>query len=196
MDVIHPKCAGLDVHQKTIVACVRLMAGNTVQYHRETFGTATRDLFALADWLSGHGVTHVALQSTGVYWKPVWYALEGQFGLLLANPLHVRNIPGRKSDINDATWIADLLAHGLIRASFVPPQPIQELRDLTRTRKQLTREIVQHTQRIQAVLEQANIKLCSVITDILGVSGRRILKAMVAGETDVQKLAALGDGRL
>src|SRR5437588_2724644 len=128
--------------------------------------------------------------------KPVWHILEGRFSLVLANAAHVKNVPGRKSDVNDATWLADLLAHGLIRASFVPPQPIQELRDLTRTRKQLTREIVQHTQRIQAVLEEANVKLCSVITDILGTSGRRILKAMIAGETDAQKLAALGSERL
>ncbi|SRR5712691_7457980 len=196
MDVIHPKCAGLDVHQKTIVACVRLMAGNTVQYHRETFGTATRDLFALADWLSGHGVTHVALESTGVYWKPVWYALEGQFGLLLANPLHVRNIPGRKSDINDATWIADLLAHGLIRSSFVPPEPIQDLRDLTRTRKQLTRETARHTLRLQKTLDQANLKLTGLLTDILGVSGRAILDALVGGERDPERLADLARGRL
>jgi len=129
MDVVHPKCAGLDVHQKTVVACVRLMAGKTVQYHLDTFGTTTGDLLALGDWLTRQGVTHVAMESTGVYWKPIWYALDGQFELLLANPLHVRSIPGRKSDINDATWIADLLAHGLVRSSFVPPEPIQELRD-------------------------------------------------------------------
>ena len=132
--------------------------------------------------------THVAMEATGVYWKPVWHILEGRFELMLANAAHVKNVPGRKSDVNDATWIADLLAHGLIRASFVPPPPIQELRDLTRTRKQLTREIVQHAQRIQAVLEEANVKLSSVITDILGASGRRILKAMIAGETDPNSL--------
>jgi transposase len=196
MDVVHPKCAGLDVHQKTVVACVRLMAGKTVQYHLDTFGTTTRDLLALGDWLTRQGVTHVAMESTGVYWKPIWYALDGQFQLLLANPLHVRSIPGRKSDINDATWIADLLAHGLVRSSFVPPEPIQELRDLTRTRKQLTREIARHTLRIQKTLDQANIKLTGLLTDILGVSGRAILDALVGGERDPERLADLATGRL
>jgi transposase len=153
-------------------------------------------LLALADGLEAEKITHVAMEATGVYWKPVWHILYGRFELVLANAAHIRNVPGRKSDVNDATWISDLLAHGLIRASFVPPQPIQELRDLTRTRKELTREIVRHTQRIQAVLEEANIKLTPVITDILGKSGRRILKAMVAGETDGAKLAGLGGSRL
>ena len=136
------------------------------------------------------------MEATGVYWKPVSHILEGRFQLILANAAHIKGVPGRKSDTNDAAWIAGLLAHGLIRASFVPPQPIQELRDLTRTRKQLTREIVQHTQRIQAVLEEANIKLSSALTGILGVSGRRILKAIVAGETGPDRLPALGNPRL
>jgi transposase len=140
--------------------------------------------------------THVAMEATGVYWKPVWHMLEGAFELLLANPAHIRNVPGRKSDVNDATWIADLLAHGLIRASLVPPGPIQELRDLTRTRKQLTREIAQHKQRIQKVLEDANVKLASVVSDVFGESGRRMLKALSAGQTDASQLAALRDGRL
>jgi transposase len=131
-----------------------------------------------------------------VYWKPVWHVLEARFELVLANAAHVRNVPGRKSDLNDATWIADLLAHGLIRASFVPPAPIQELRDLTRTRKQLTREIVQHTQRIQRVLEDANVKLGSVVSDVLGWSGRRIVSALIAGQEDPQALVALGSDRL
>ena len=141
----------------------------------------------------------MAIEATGVYWKPIWHVLEvleGRFQQILANAVYIKGVPGRKSDMNDATWIADLLAHGLIRASFVPPQPIQELRDLTRTRKQLTREIVQHTQRIQAVLEEASVKLSSLITDILGASGRRILKAIVAGETDPAKLSELGSPRL
>ena len=196
MDVIHAKCAGLDVHQKTIVACARVMTGKTVQHHLQTFGTTTDDLLALGDWLARHEVTHVAMESTGVYWKPVWYALEGQFQLLLANPMHVRNVPGRKSDVNDATWIADLLAHGLVRSSFVPPEPIQELRDLTRTRKQLTREIARHTLRIQKTLDQANLKLTGLLTDVLGVSGRAILDALVAGERDPDRLADLATGRL
>jgi transposase len=151
---------------------------------------------ALAEWLERGGCTQVAMEATGVYWKPVWHILEGRFALVLANAAQVKNVPGRKSDVNDATWLADLLAHGLIRESFVPPPAIQELRDLTRTRKQLTREIVQHVQRIQAVLEEANVKLSSVITDIMGASGRRILQAMIAGETDAEKLAALGHERL
>jgi transposase len=196
MKTLHKKCAGIDVHKLEVVACLRLITKRKVEREVRRFPTTTQGLLQLADWLEGAGCTHVAMESTGVYWKPVWNVLEGRFALILANAMHVKNVPGRKSDVNDATWIADLLAHGLIRSSFVPPPAIQELRDLTRTRKQLTREIVQHAQRMQAVLEQANIKLCSVITDILGVSGRRILKAMVAGETDVQKLAALGDGRL
>src|SRR5256885_9532479 len=194
MDVIHAKCAGLDVHQKTIVACARVMTGKTVQHHLQTFGTTTDDLLALGDWLARHEVTHVAMESTGVYWKPVWYALEGQFQLLLANPMHVRNVPGRKSDVSDAAWIADLLAHGLIRSSFVPPEPIQELRDLTRTRKQLVREVSQHSSRIQKVLEDANLKVGSVLSDVLGKSGRAILNALIAGETDPQKLADLARG--
>ena len=150
----------------------------------------------MSEWLAANDCTHVAMEATGVYWKPVWHILESRFQLVLANAAQVKNVPGRKSDVNDASWIADLLAHGLIRASFVPPQPVQELRDLTRTRKQLTREVVQHTQRIQKTLEDANIKLTTVITDILGQSGRRILKALIAGETHADKLADLGSTRL
>ena len=160
------------------------------------FSTATAGLLALADWLEEGRVTHVAMEARGVYWKPVWHILHGRFDLVLANAAHIKAVPGRKSDANDASWIGELLAHGLIRASFVPPQPIQELRDLTRTRKELTREIVRHTQRIQSVLEEANIKLASVITGILGRSGRRILEAIVAGECDPQRLASLGSSRL
>jgi transposase len=144
MNVIHPRCAGLDVHQRTVVACARLAAASAITHEVHTFGSTTRELLALADWLADRGVTHVAMESTGVFWKPVWHVLEGQFELVLANAMHLRQIPGRKSDVNDATWIADLLAHGLIRSSFVPPAPIHELRDLTRTRKQLVREIAQH----------------------------------------------------
>ena len=196
MKSMYRRCAGLDVHQKEIVACRRVVRGKRVDQEVGRFPTTTQGLMALADWLEAEKITHVAMEATGVYWKPVWHILYGRFQLLLANAAHIRNVPGRKSDANDATWISDLLAHGLIRASFVPPQPIQELRDLTRTRKELTREIVRHTQRIQAVLEEANIKLTSVITDILGMSGRRILKAIVAGETDSTRLAGLGSSRL
>ena len=196
MKTLHGRCAGLDVHKVEIVACLRLVENGKVAREVRRFPTTTRSLLELVGWLEGAGCTHVAMEATGVYWKPVWHILDGHFALILANAMHVKAIPGRKSDVNDATWLADLLAHGLIRASFVPPTPIQELRDLTRTRKQLTREIVQHVQRIQAVLEEANVKLSSVITDVLGPSGRRILRAIIAGETDAEKLAALGSERL
>src|ERR1700757_4174861 len=197
MDVLYPHCAGLDVHKDTVVACVRHVMNGTIKREVRTFKTITKELLALSEWLAAEGCTHIAMEATGVYWKPVWHILsDGDFALVLANAAHVKNVPGRKCDVNDATWLADLLAHGLIRSSFVPPPAIQELRDLTRTRRPLTREIVQHVQRIQAVLEEANIKLCSVITDIMGASGRRMLKAMIAGETDAEKLAALGHERL
>jgi transposase len=196
MDLLHPQCAGLDIHQRTVVACARVVAGSSVTHDRRTFGTTTADLEALRDWLTAHGCTHVAMESTGVYWKPIWQILEGRFALVLANARHIRAIPGRKSDVNDAAWIADLLAHGLIRGSFVPPAPIQELRDLTRTRKQLVREIAQHTLRIQKTLEHANLKLTGLLSNILGLSGRAILQALVAGEQDPERLADLVHGRL
>jgi transposase len=196
MEVLYPRCAGLDVHAKTVVACVRIASGAAVTYEHRTVSTNTGGLLALADWLAAHGVTHVAMEATGVYWKPVWHVLEGHATLILANAMHIRNIPGRKSDKNDATWISDLLALGLIRSSFVPPAPIQALRDLTRTRKQLVREIARHTQRLQKTLEDANVKLTEVISDILGTSGRAILEALVAGETDPARLADLTSGRL
>jgi transposase len=151
---------------------------------------------ALADWLASHGCTHIAMESTGVYWRPVWHILEEQMTFVLANATHIRHIPGRKSDVSDATWIADLLAHGLIRGSFVPPAPIQELRDLTRTRKQLVRAAAQHTQRIQKVLADANVKLASVVSNVLGKSGRSILDALVAGERDPERLVQLASSRL
>jgi transposase len=194
MEVIHTKCAGLDVHQKTVVACVRMAAKKKVGREVRTFGTTTSELLALSDWLAAQGCTHVAMESTGVYWKPVWHVLEGAFTLILANAMHIRNLPGRKSDVNDATWIADLLAHGLIRASFVPPAPIQDLRDLTRSRKQLVREVGQHTQRIQKVLEDANLKLTEVLADVLGKSGRAIIEAVIAGEEEATTLATLAGG--
>jgi transposase len=196
MKTLHGRCAGLDVHKVEIVACLRLVEKGKIAREVRRFPTTTQGLFELVAWLEGAACTHLAMEATGVYWKPVWHILDGHFTLILANAMHVKAVPGRKSDVNDATWLADLLAHGLIRASFVPPTPIQELRDLTRTRKQLTREIVQHAQRTQAVLEEANVKLSSVISDSLGPSGRRILRAIIAGETDAEKLAALGSERL
>lgn len=162
--------------------------------HARGFDTTTSALLELGDWLAEHAVTHVAMEATGVYWKPIWHLLEGRFELILANAQHIKNVPGRKTDVNDAAWIADLLAHGLIRSSFVPPAPIQELRDLTRTRKQLVREISQHSLRIQKTLEDANLKLGSVLSDVLGKSGRAILAALVEGETDPEKLADLAQG--
>lgn len=196
MEVIHARCAGLDVHKKTVVACVRVADGGRVEQQVQSFGTTTRELLALSDFLSEHGVTHVAMEATGVYWKPVWHVLEPHFELVLANAAHVRNVPGRKTDVNDATWIADLLAHGLIRASFVPDGPTQELRALLRTRKQFVREKVQHVQRIHKTLEDANVKLASVVSNVVGVSGRAILDALVAGETDPATLAKLAHARL
>ena len=196
MKTLHRRCAGLDVHSDSVVACVRLTVRTKVSHEVRRFSTATRDLLELADWLAAQGITHVAMEATGVYWKPIWHILEGRFELVLANAAHIRNVPGRKSDVNDAVWISDLLAHGLIRASFVPPAQIQDVRDLTRTRTQLAREVAQHIQRIQKTLENANIKLTSVISNIVGTSGRRILKAMIAGETNPAKLAELGSTRL
>ena len=158
----------------------------------QTFKATTEALLALSEWLSQHGVTHIAMEATGVYWKPVWHILsDGEFQLTLANAAHVKNVPGRKTDVNDATWLADLMAHGLIRASFVPDEPTQQMRDLLRTRKQLVRERSSHTQRIQKTLEDANIKLDSVVTDILGLSGWRIPEALIAGQTMPQALAEL-----
>jgi transposase len=191
MEVLHARCAGLDVHKDTVVGCARVAVGGKATQEVRSFATTTSGLTELAEWLTSHGCTHVAMEATGVYWKPVWHVLEGRFELVLANAMHIRNVPGRKTDVNDAMWIADLLAHGLIRGSFVPPADIQRLRDLTRTRKQLVREVAQHTQRIQKTLEAANIKLTGTISDVLGLTGRAILDAIVAGESDPEKLADL-----
>ena len=196
MDLHHCRCAGLDVHKDTVVACVRIEESGAVQTEVQTFQTTTQGLLKLLDWLLRSECTHAAMESTGVYWKPVWYILEGAVELILANAQQIRNMPGRKTDVQDAQWIAELLAHGLIKASFVPPQPIQELRDLTRTRKQLSREIVQHTQRIQKALETANLKITGLITNILGSSGRAILQAIIAGQSDPNHLASLVKGSL
>src|SRR3954451_24797671 len=179
MEVLHPRCAGLDVHKDSVVACVRLAEGGRVERHIETFATTTSDLERLSAWLAGHGVTHVAMEATGVYWKPVWAVLcEGDFALALANAAHVKAVPGRKTDVNDATWLADLVAHGLIRPSFVPPADVQALRDLTRTRKHFIRERSGHVQRIDKLLQGANLKLGSVLSDIMGQGGRAVLDAL------------------
>jgi transposase len=193
MEVLYPRCAGLDVHKDNVVARIRCVC-EPLHDEVRTFATTTSALLELNEWLSSHAVTHVAMEATGVYWKPVWHLLEGDFELILANAQHIRNVPGRKTDVSDAGWIADLLAHGLIRSSFVPPAPIQELRDLTRTRKQLVREISQHSSRIQKVLEDANLKLGSVLSNVLGKSGIAILQALISGESDPEKLADLAQG--
>jgi transposase len=196
MKIVHRRCAGLDVHKDTAVACVRILHAGRLHQEVRTFRTTTDGLLELCDWLTQNGCTHAAMESTGVYWKPVWHVLEGALELVLANATHIRNLPGRKTDVSDAMWISDLLAHGLIRASFVPETPIQELRDLTRTRKQLVREIAQHIQRIEKTLEDANLKITGLISDVLGTSGRAILEAIVAGESDPQKLLDRTEGRL
>lgn len=197
MDVLHASCCGLDVHKKMIAACVlRCDKNGRKRKEIRSFGTTTQSLLALADWLAECGVTHTAMESTGVYWKPVWNILEDRFQILLVNAQHIKSVPGRKTDTKDCEWIADLLQHGLLRASFVPPPAIRELRDLTRYRVALTRERATVANRIQKFLEDANIKLASVATDILGQSGRSILAGLVAGENDAEKLAERARGRL
>jgi transposase len=196
MEVLHARCAGLDVHKDTVVASARLAAGREVVVEVRSFATTTAGLLALSAWLAERGCTHVAMEATGVYWKPVWHVLaDGDFTLVLANAAHVKNLPGRKTDVADATWLAELLAHGLVRASFVPDAPTQALRALLRTRKQLVRERAGHVQRPQKTPEDANLKLASVLTDVTGTSGRAILEALIAGETEPATLAALASQR-
>ena len=197
MDTLHPHCAGLDVHKDTVVACVRHQPPRgRARAEVRTFASHTAGLLALADWLAAEGVTHAAMESTGVYWKPVFHVLEGRCELLLVNAQHLKQVPGRKTDRADAAWIARLLQHGLLRPSFVPPVPVRELRDLTRQRAQLVGEKVRAGNRIQKVLEDANVKLASVASEVLGQSGRAMLRALVGGETDPEKLADLALGRL
>jgi transposase len=197
MEVLHPRCCGLDVHKDTVVACLRLVSDGKVTTEVRTFQTMTADLLRLSAWLAENECTHVALEATGIYWKPVWHVLDdGEFELVLANASHVKNVPGRKTDVNDAMWLAELLAHGLIRGSFVPDTQTQEMRTLLRTRKQLVRENSRHVLRVQKTLEDANIKLDSVLTDVMGKSGRTIIEALIAGETNPAKLASLADRRV
>jgi transposase len=197
MDTLSPHCAGLDVHKDTVVACVRHHAGTgRPRQEVRTFVTHTQGLADLADWLVAEGVTHAAMESTGVYWKPVFNLLEGRVEILLVNAQHIKQVPGRKTDVADCAWIAQLLQHGLLTASFIPPARQRELRDLTRQRAQLTGEQAAVANRIQKVLEDANIKLAGVATDVLGVSGRAMLEAIVAGEDDPERLADLARRRL
>jgi transposase len=197
MEALYARCCGIDVHKKTAVACV-ITPGPAGQLTKEvrTFGTTTDQLLALGDWLAERGVTHVAMESTGVYWKPLWNLLEDRFSLVLANAQHVKAVPGRKTDVRDCEWLADLLRHGLLRASFVPPRPQRELRELTRYRTALIRERAAEVNRLQKTLEGANLKLGDVASNVLGVSGRAILQALVAGTADPASLADLARGRL
>jgi transposase len=197
MEVVYERCCGLDVHKETVVACV-VVPGAGKQPHKEirTFNTMTTDLLQLADWLTAQGVTHVALESTGVYWKAPWNILESSFTLLLVNAQHIKQVPGRKTDVRDCEWIADLLRHGLLRASFVPDLPQRELRELTRYRTTLIRERAAERNRLQKTLEGAGIKLGSVASDVLGSSGRLMLEALVEGTTDAATLADLAKGSL
>ena len=197
MDVVYARCCGLDVHKQTVVAClITPGAHGRAQKETRTFGTMTDELLALGDWLAAAGCTHVAMESTGVYWKPIWNLLEGQFELLLVNAQHIKAVPGRKTDVRDCEWIADLLRHGLLRASFVPDREQRELRELTRYRASLVRERSREVNRLQKALEGANIKLASVATDVMGKSGRDILAALVAGQTDAAVMADLARGKL
>jgi len=192
MEVLYARCAGLDVHKDSVVAGVRLAEDGTARTEVRTFGTTTPELLALSAWLAEHGCTHIAMEATGIYWRPVWHILsDGEFTLILANASHVKNVPGRKTDVADALWLAGLLAHGLIRPSFVPETVTQEMRALLRTRKQLVREQASHIQRTQKTLEDANIKLSSVLTDIMGKSGRSIIEALIVGQTDAEQLLSL-----
>src|ERR671925_757905 len=195
MQVMHERCAGLDVHKKTVVACVLIPdgQGGWCQETR-TFGTMTAELLALADWLLACGCTHVAIESTGDYWKPVFNLLEGTCEVILVNAQHVKAVPGRKTDGKDAAWLAELLQHGLLRASFIPPVAQRELRDLTRYRSPCSQERMTLINRVQKLLEDANIKLAAVASDIMGVSGRAMLAALVAGHTDPQALAQVATG--
>jgi len=193
LEVIYPRCCGLDVHKKTVVACVITPEGQETR----TFATMTKDLLLLADWLSHCEVSHVAMESTGVYWKPVYNLLEGTgLTLLVVNARHIKAVPGRKTDMKDAEWIAALLRHGLLRASYIPDRPQRELRELVRYRRTLIQGRAQVVNRIQKLLEGANIKLSSVASDVVGVSGRAILEAMVQGMEDPQALADLAKGKL
>jgi len=197
MQTLVERGCGLDVHQATVVACFLVVFRNDkVQKQMRTFGTTTRELLSLRAWLLSEGCTHVAMESTGVYWKPVYIMLEGAFEIVVANAQHVKKVPGRKTDVKDAEWIADLLCHGLLRSSFVPPKPIRELRDLTRYRRKLVESQTGERNRLLKLLETANIKLASVATDVFGLSGRLMLRALIDGKATPQETAGLAMGKL
>lgn len=195
--LLYPRCAGLDVHKDTVVACLMITAANgKLRKEVRTFATTTSGLLALADWLKSQEATHVAMESTGVYWRPVFNILEGNFEVILVNAQHMKAVPGKKTDTLDCQWIADLLRHGLLAASFIPPKAIRDLRDLVRSRKSLVQQRAQSINRIQKVLETANIKLSSVASDVLGKSGRDMIEALLAGVSDAEALADLARGRM
>ena len=197
MEIEHTHCAGLDVHKKTVVAAIIVPDGQGgLRKEVRTFGTMTADLLGLSDWLLSFGVTHVAMESTGEYWKPIYNILEENFEVLLVNARHIKQVPGRKTDVMDAEWIADLLRHGLLRSSFIPPVGQRELRELTRHRTNFVRERASLVNRIQKTLESANIKLASVASNVMGVSGRAMLEAIVAGTANANEMAGLAKGRL
>jgi transposase len=196
MDHVIERGAGLDVHQATVVATVRVPGPRGRHEETQTFGTMTADLLVLREWLQAHGVTHVAMESTGVYWRPIYYVLEDAFTLLLINMQHLKHVPGRKTDVQDSAWLAQLLECGLLQSSLVPPAPIRDLRDLTRYRAHQTAERTREINRLQRQLEDAGVKLATVVSDVMGVSGRAILHALVAGTTDPAVLADLARGRL
>jgi transposase len=196
MEVVYPRCAAIDVHKRTAVVTVGRVDELGRHKQTRTFSTMTPDLVRLRDWLGEEGVTHVAMESTGVYWRPVFNVLEERFVVVLANAAHVKAVPGRKTDVRDSEWLQDLMQHGLVRGSFIPPAPIRELRDLTRHRANLVQDRTRAINRIHKLLEDANIKLAAVASDLLGVSGRLMLEALIAGETDAAKLAALAKGAL
>jgi len=196
MEIVHPRCCGIDVHKATVCACISIKDADVVAKHKRRFNTTTVELRELAMWLQQHQVTKVAMEATGVYWKPVWNLLEAEFELLLVNPQHLKSIPGKKTDFKDGERIADLLQHGLLRGSFVPPRPIRELRDLTRMRATLAQERSSIISRIEKTLEDPNLKLGVVASDVVGASGRAMLEAIVGGETDPGTLAELAKGTL
>lgn len=197
MDSIIERCCGIDVHRAELTACVRMQDNKgKVTEEIQRFGTTTPDLLALRDWLAALAVTHVAMESTGVYWKPVYYVLEDEFEVLLVNANHIKHVPGRKTDTIDAAWIAQLLAHGLLKGSFIPPKPIRRLRDLTRYRKALIQERTREVNRVHKILEDAGVKLATVATDVMGLSGRNMMRALISGESDPDVLAELARGRL
>jgi transposase len=196
MDKFVERCAGLDVHKETVVACVRVPGAGGREQHIQKFGTTTPDLLALRDWLTGFGITLVGMEATGVYWKPPFYVLEDAIECWLLNAHHLRNVPGRKTDMADAAWIAELIEHGLVKPSFVPPPEIRELRNLTRYRKAQLEERAREVQRLDKILQDAGIKLSNVASDILGVSGRTMLAALIHGGNDPEALADLAKGRM